>query len=95
MISDDLIDPQKKLKTLKHDAIDRVYRIEVKNEIRSLINRSMYGERPSPYKVVLKGEKRKRRVYVTPIGNASVFYLKVQGEFIYCEVAMDEALYRV
>ena len=74
---------------LKDDAIRRV-------DIRELPYRhvSDYSERASRYMVTLHGETRPRRVYAAPIGNVAVFYLKSQGHTIYCENALDAALYR-
>ena len=74
---------------LRHDAIRHV-------EIKELPDRHYpdYSERPTRYMVTLKGEKRPRRVYATPIGNVSVLYLKSHGHEIYCENALDAALYR-
>ena len=74
---------------LKHDAIQHV-------EIKELPDRYYpdYSERPTRYMVTLKYEKRPRRVYATPIGNAAVLYLKSHGHEIYCEAALDAALYR-
>lgn len=74
---------------LKHDAIRHV-------KIKELPGRYYpdYSERPTRYMVTLKGEKRPRRVYATPIGNVSVIYLKSHGHEIYCETALDTALHR-
>ena len=74
---------------LKHDAIRHV-------EINELPSRyyGQYSERPTRYMITLHGEKRPRRVYATPIGNVSVLYLKSHGLEIYCETALDAALYR-
>lgn len=54
-----------------------------------------YSERPIHYTVQLRGEKRKRRVYATPIGNVSVIYIKVGGRRIHCESAIDFAMHRI
>ena len=74
---------------LKRDAIRHV-------EIKELPDRYYpdYAERPTRYRVTLNGETRPRRVYATPIGNVSVIYLKSHGHEIYCETALDTALYR-
>lgn len=53
-----------------------------------------YRERPSSYVVKLKGESRWRRVYLTPIGNVSVCYIKSEGSYYYCEAALEEARMR-
>ena len=53
-----------------------------------------YSERPTRYMITLNNETRPRRVYATPIGNVSVLYLKSHGHEIYCETALDAALYR-
>ena len=74
---------------LAPDAIESVERVEVSGLVRG-----EYSERPTPYMVTLRGETRKRRVYATPIGNVAVFYLKILGETVYCETALDNALYR-
>lgn len=75
---------------LNRDEIEAVF---IKETLSGTYPRSEYGERPSRYLVQLRGEKRKRRVYACPIGNVSVLYLKVKGEFIYCEMSLDHALY--
>ena len=74
---------------LKHDAIRHV-------EIKELPDRYYpdYSESPTRYMVTLKGEKRPRRVYATPVGNVSALYLKSHGHEIYCETALDAALHR-
>ena len=80
--------------TLNSDAIEHVYREELKSSQYA----QAYSERASAYTIKLKGEKRKRRVYVTPIGNVSVMYLKTQDHWsghIYCETAVDQALHNV
>ena len=74
---------------LAPDAIESVERVEVSGWVRG-----EYSERPTPYMVTLKGENRRRRVYATPIGNVAVVYLKILGETVYCETALDNALYR-
>ena len=74
---------------LSYDAIESVERVEVSGLVRG-----EYSERPTPYMVTLKGEKRRRRVYATPIGNVAVIYLKILGETVYCESALDYALQR-
>ena len=74
---------------LKHDAIRHVDIVEVPYKYRV-----DYSERPTRYMVTLNGEKRPRRVYATPIGNVSVLYLKSHGHSVYCEAALDAALYR-
>lgn len=53
-----------------------------------------YAERPTHYMVVFQGERRKRRVYATPIGNMAVFYIKTKGQQVYVELALDAALHR-
>lgn len=79
-----------RLYRLYPDAIENVYRHEL--SARYVGN---YSERPTAFLVTLKGEKRKRRVYALPIGNGSVNYLKIRGEKVYCEVALDMALHRI
>ena len=74
---------------LKHDAIRRADIVELPYKYRG-----DYSERPTRYMVTLHGETRPRRVYATPIGNASVLYIKSHGHFVYCEAALDAALYR-
>ena len=74
---------------LKHDAIRRVDIVELPYKYRG-----DYAERPTGYRVTLNGETRPRRVYATPIGNVSVLCLKSHGHTIYCETALDAALYR-
>ena len=75
--------------SLKDDAIRRV-------EIRELPYQygSDYSERASRYMVTLRRETLPRRVYAMPIGNVAVFYVKSQGHTIYCENALNDALYR-
>lgn len=77
---------------LDYDAIAEVFREEISNY--SSRYYGDYSERPTPYKVRLVGEGRKRRVYATPIGNVSVIYLKTEGRTVYCESALDAALHR-
>ena len=74
---------------LKNDAIERVDIVELPYKYYG-----PYSERPTRYRITLKGERRQRRVYATPIGNAAVLYLKSHGHEIYCENALDAALYR-
>ena len=80
---------------LKHDAIDKIF---LKGGSMGPDPASPYAEYPSRYLVTLRGEKRKRRVYITFIGNAHVKYLKTKSygyhREIFCEVALDEALNR-
>ena len=92
-IDKDLIDTTDKgVYNLKHDAIKQVL-IKYLQYSRTYQD---YNERPSPYVIVLKGENRMRRVYVTPIGNVSVMYIKSKYyRHIHCEVAVDEALNNV
>ena len=75
---------------LKAHAIDKVFI----NELPSAQYAPDYAERASRYLITLKGEKRRRRVYATPIGNVSVLYIKIKGSEVYCESALDSALYR-
>ena len=79
------------IKRLKYEAIETVHY----EPVPASYNVQQYSERPSPYKVILKGEKIRRRVYVTPIGNASVYYIHTKLGSIYCEIALDAALHRV
>ena len=79
------------IKRLKYEAIETVHY----EPVPASYTVQQYGERPSPYKVILKGEKIRRRVYVTPIGNASVYYIHTKLGAIYCEIALDAALHRV
>lgn len=83
---------------LKHDSIVEVRRVE-NNTTRAAQYKGPYTERPTPYMIRLKGEKRLRRVYATPIGNVSALYFKVYNTavingVVYCETALDEALHR-
>jgi len=77
------------VKRLQYDGIDSVYRVEL--DYKPVGD---YTERPMPYLVRLKDEKRMRRVYATQIGNVSVCYIKVKDELIYCEQALENALHR-
>ena len=79
------------IKQLKYEAIETVHY----EPVPASYTVQQYGERPSPYKVILKGEKIRRRVYVTPIGNVSVYYLRTKLGVIYCEIALDAALHNV
>ena len=79
------------VKSLDTDAIYNVYAVDAPPSARYA---SDYSERAIHYMVLLYGETRKRRVYATPIGNVSVVYLKVRGEIIHCESALDSALHR-
>ena len=78
---------------LKHDAIDHIFIVPTNRK-----PVDPYVERPSNYMVTLKGDKKKRRVYITPIGNVAVQYLKTRQHgvtrHIFCETALDEALNR-
>ena len=74
---------------LKREAIRRVDIVELPYKYRG-----DYSERPTRYMVTLHGETRPRRVYAAPIGNVSVLYIKSHGHFVYCEAALDAALYR-
>ena len=74
---------------VEYDAIRRVDIVELPYKYRG-----DYSERPTRYMVTLNGETRPRRVYATPIGNVAVLYLKSHGHEIYCESALDAALYR-
>jgi hypothetical protein len=83
---------------LKHDAIERVERVE-NNTTKAAQFKGPYTERQTPYMILLKGEKRLRRVFATPIGNVSSMYFKVYHNtvplgVIFCELALDEALNR-
>lgn len=53
-----------------------------------------YVERAAAYTVQLVGETRRRRVYVQPIGNVSVLYIKTRGRIVHVESAMDAAFHR-
>ena len=74
---------------LEHNAIATVSRDETPVQCR--YPRS--GERPTAYVVTLNGSKRKRRVYATPIGNVSGVYLKINGQIVHCETALDHRLH--
>jgi len=83
---------------LNPGSIERVERVE-NNTTKAAQFRGPYTERQTPYMIVLKGNKRLRRVFATPIGNVSVFYIKVYNRtvgngVVYCESALDEALNR-
>ena len=73
---------------LEHNAIATVNRDETPG-----YPRSEYSERPTAYVVTLNGSKRKRRVYATPLGNVSAVYLKIKGQIVHCEVALDHRLH--
>ena len=77
---------------LKHDAIKSVFLVPIDRS--TLMSYRPYEERPTHYKILLRGERRKRRVYTTPIGNTAVVYLKSGGHDYHCETALDEALNR-
>jgi len=77
---------------LNHDAIEAVLRVE---NITTRYPRSAYGERSTPYMIILPGEKQRRRVYAQPIGNVSIMYIKIKGNAIFCETALDQALHNV
>ena len=55
-------------------------------------HRAPYSEQPTRYMVQLKGSKRLRRVYATPLGNVAVTYLKSRNQIIYCETELERAL---
>ena len=76
---------------LEHNAIATVNRDETPMQYR--YPRSPYSERPTDYVVTLNGSTRKRRVYATPIGNVSAVYLKIKGQIVHCEVALDHKLH--
>ena len=76
---------------LEHNAIATVNRDETPMQYR--YPRSQYSERPTAYVVTLNGSTRKRRVYATPIGNVSVVYLKINGQIVHCETALDHKLH--
>lgn len=83
---------------LKHDAVERVERVE-NNTTRAAQYKGPYTERMTPYMIKLTTEKKLRRVYATPIGNVSSMYFKVYSRevasgYIFCELALDEALHR-
>ena len=92
MIDQALMDTSTGQHVLKDDAIKRVFLEPIASSTMYLYD--TYEERPSPYKVKLRGEKRKRRIYTTPIGNVSVVYLKSEGVNVFCETALDSALNR-
>ena len=54
--------------------------------------RAPYSEQPTRYMVQLKGDKRLRRVYATPLGNVAVTYLKTRNQIVYCETDLERAL---
>lgn len=72
--------------TIDYDGISEVAIVE-----RSQRYYADYSERPTHYKVKLTGETRWRRVY---IGHEGWFYVKILGEPIYCEAALEAALHR-
>ena len=76
---------------LEHNAIDTVSRDETPVQCR--YPRSDYSERPTAYVVTLNGSRRKRRVYAKPIGNVSVVYLKINGQIVHCETALDHRMH--
>ena len=76
---------------LEHNAIDTVSRDETPVQYRC--PRSQYSERPTAYVVTLNGSTRKRRVYATPIGNVSAVYLKIKGQIVHCEAALDHRMH--
>ena len=86
---------------LEHNAIATVSRDETPVQCR--YPRSDYSERPTAYVVTLNGSKRKRRVYATSIAsfslpfelssNVSVVYLKINGQIVHCETALDHRLH--
>ena len=76
---------------LEHNAIATVGRDETPVQCR--YPRSDYSERPTAYVVTLNGSRRKRRVYAKPIGNVSVVYLKINGQIVHCETALDHRLH--
>jgi hypothetical protein len=84
------IDPNKDQPTLKHDAVDKLFLRDVPTS--GIRNPDPYSERPSRYMIILKGERIKRRVYTTPIGNVSVMYIKTKQGVVFCETAVDEAV---
>lgn len=91
MIDQELLQETNGVTRLKEDAIKSVF---LEPFAFSALNLFGYREQPSAYKVKLRGEKRKRRIYTTPIGNVSVVYLKSEGVYIFCETALDSALNR-
>jgi len=93
MISKDLYTTDEKgIHTLNSDAIESIF---FESNLSSKYDNG-YTERSSSYVIILKGDKRKRRVYLTPIGNVSVMYIKVKYlRYVYCETAVDEALNNV
>lgn len=93
MIDTELLVAKVTYPKLKHDSVDEVKISELKSS--TLLSQAAYSERPSYYMVRLKGEKRWRRVYVTPIGNAVAYYIKTEHGNVGCETAVDEALHRV
>ena len=92
MIDQDLLQENNGIINLKEDAIKSLFLEPIASSTMQLYG--AYEERPTAYKVKLRGEKRKRRIYTTPIGNVSVVYLKSEGLNIYCETALDSALSR-
>ena len=76
---------------LEHNAIATVSRDETPVQYRC--PRSQHSERPTAYVVTLNGSTRKRRVYATPIGSGAVVYLKIKGQIVHCEVALDHRLH--
>ena len=80
---------------LRNDAVVEVKRVETKSiKARAKQVDQGYSERATPYKIRLRTEDIWRRVYATPIGNVSVFYIKSDGRTVSCETALDEALHR-
>jgi len=75
---------------LKDDAIESV----IVTEVPRAKSDNPYAEKGMGYLVILKGEKVKRRVYATQLGNVAVVYLKTLLGTVYCERALELAVDR-
>ena len=79
---------------LAENAIESVSRVELTNAQERRRLSCPFSENPAPYMVRLTGESRFRRVYVTQYGNFAHLTLKIKGESVGCETALDAALRR-
>jgi len=94
-INPELVEKRDGIERLKHDAIEHIVAKETATVKRAFIERRIGVAYPTAYKIRLKGENILRRVYATPIGNASTMYIKTKRGEVYCELAVDEALHHV
>lgn len=83
----------KGIERLKHDAIETVIVEPTKTVLTQSLEQG-YAIRTSPYKIKIKGENILRRVYLAPIGNTSVVFIRTKSGDVFCEAALDEALNR-